>query len=97
MFVSCESSYVEPLIGLNTINTVPRETLTAYRNHGNPAAHLASQATEAALTLKRLKEAGINLDAVAQRLEQEGVQKFIKSLDGLLKTLQKKRLGQAIT
>jgi transaldolase len=82
--------YVESLIGPDTVNTVPKETLNAYRDHGKPAARLATHATEAAETLKRLEGVGIDLDAVTQQLEKEGVQKFTKSLEGLLKALKQK-------
>ncbi len=52
--------YVESLIGPDTVNTVPKETLNAYRDHGKPAARLATHATEAAETLKRLEGVGID-------------------------------------
>ncbi|HLP16038.1 MAG TPA: transaldolase [Bacteroidota bacterium] len=84
--------YVESLIGPETINTVPVETLAAYRDHGKPELRLAHDMESAGATLGRLREAGIDLDAATQQLEDEGVQKFSTSLDSLMDTLKKKRL-----
>lgn len=83
--------YVEALIGPHTINTVPSETLTAYRDHGKPAVRLDSDAAKAATNLARLKELGIDLDAATKKLEEEGVQKFAKAFDGLMKALKEKQ------
>jgi transaldolase len=83
--------YVEALIGPETINTMPLETLNAYRSHGNPAPRLTEGVTKAQQVLQRLTAVGIDLDAVTQQLEDEGVQKFIKPFDLLLSTLQEKR------
>jgi transaldolase len=83
--------YVEPLIGQDTINTMPPETLDAYRDHGSPAPRLKERMAEARLMLERLGELGIDIDAVTQQLEDEGVDKFIRPYDKLLITLLKKR------
>lgn len=85
--------YVEPLIGPETINTVPLETLAAYRDHGKPASRLSKGGVKAAGTLRRLSEAGIDLDSATQQLEDEGVEKFIKAFDVLLKSLEEKRVA----
>jgi len=85
--------YVEPLIGPETINTVPLETLAAYRNHGKPASRLSKGGLKAAGTLRRLSEAGIDLDRATQQLEDDGVEKFIKAFDVLLNTLEEKRVA----
>jgi transaldolase len=83
--------YVEALIGSDTIDTIPLETLAAYRDHGKPASCLTNDAEKAAETLRRLGEVGIDLDAATQQLEDEGVQKFIKAFDQLMKALTEKR------
>jgi transaldolase len=83
--------YVEPLIGPETVNTAPMETLDAYRDHGNPAARLEEGVDEAASVLQRLPELGIDLNQVTQQLEDEGIEKFNKPYDSLLNTLEKKR------
>ena len=83
--------YVEALIGSDTIDTIPLETLAAYRDHGKPASCLTNDAEKAAETLRRLGEVGIDLDAATQQLEDEGVQKFIKAFDQLMNALTEKR------
>ena len=72
--------YVEPLIGPETINTLPLETLNAYRDHGKPASRLSEGADQAAAVLQRLPELGIDLNQVTQQLEDEGVEKFNSAL-----------------
>jgi transaldolase len=83
--------YVEALIGPETINTMPIETLNAYRDHGDPAPRLEDGVAEASRVLERLPDVGIDLDAVTQRLEGEGVQKFITAFDNVMNTLREKR------
>lgn len=83
--------YVEPLIGPETVNTMPLETLNAYRDHGNPAPRLEDAVQEAHRILARLSEAGIDLEAVTRQLEEEGVHKFIVPFDRLMITLEEKR------
>lgn len=85
--------YVEPLIGPDTVNTLPLETLNAYRDHGRPAARLAEGLIEALKVLKTLPELGIDLDRVTARLEEEGIQKFIDPFDRLLASLEKHRVA----
>ena len=75
--------YVETLIGPDTVNTVPVETLNAYRDHGVPKASLEKDVAEAARVLKRLPELGISIDKVTQQLEDEGVTKFNQPFDKL--------------
>ncbi len=83
--------YVEALIGPETIDTIPPETLAVYRDHGKPASRLSEDGVKAAATLRRLSEAGIDLDAVTQQLEDEGVQKFVKAFAVLMNTLKEKQ------
>jgi transaldolase len=79
--------YVETLIGPDTVNTVPVETLNAYRDHGVPKTSLEKDVAEAAHILKRLPELGISIDKVTQQLEDEGVKKFDEPFDKLMETL----------
>jgi transaldolase/glucose-6-phosphate isomerase len=83
--------YVEALIGPETVNTLTLETLHAYRDHGHPSLRLEEGVAEARELLRRLPEVGIDLAAVTQQLEAEGVQKFNVSLDRLMTTLEEKR------
>lgn len=82
--------YVEPLIGPDTINTVSVETLNAYRDHGKPAASLEQGKQAAYQVLEGLHQVGIDLDAVTQQLEDEGVAKFNKALEQSLASLSEK-------
>jgi transaldolase len=79
--------YVEPLIGPETINTLPKETLDAYRDHGAPAARLEQGVAEAEEALRELSRLDIDLDEVARQLEAEGIEKFNKPYDALMETL----------
>jgi transaldolase len=83
--------YVEPLIGPDTVNTLPPETLEAYRDHGNPASRLEEGIDQAAAVLQRLPELHIDINQVTQQLEDEGIEKFNQPYDSLLKTLEAKR------
>ena len=83
--------YVEPLIGADTVNTLPPETLEAYRDHGDPAARLTEGVDRAAGVLTRLPELGLDLDQATQQLEDEGVEKFNQPFDSLMATLEGKR------
>jgi transaldolase len=82
--------YVEPLIGADTINTVPLETLNAYRDHGNPKPTLVENVSDARTKLETLKKVGIDLDAVTLQLEKEGVEKFVKAYDLLMNAIKQK-------
>lgn len=81
--------YVEPLIGPDTVNTLPLDTLDAYRDHGNPQNRLEDGLEKARRIFDGLPQLGIELDRVAQQLEDEGVGKFVKPYDALLGTLGK--------
>jgi len=83
--------YVEPLIGPDTVNTLPMETLNAYRDHGNPASRLEQDADKARHVLDLLPEMEIDLDKVTQQLEDEGVEKFAKPFNRLMAALEEKR------
>lgn len=83
--------YVEALIGPETINTLPKETLQAYRDHGNPEERLEQGLEEARKVLESLSEVDMDIDQVTQQLEEEGVEKFNKPYDRLMNTLARKR------
>ena len=86
--------YVEALIGPNTINTLPMETIDAFRDHGNAADHLENDLLKATQELDQLKDNGINIDELTQQLEDEGIQKFNKAYESLLKAIDEKRKKQ---
>jgi transaldolase len=70
--------YVEGLIGPDTVNTAPLETIDAYRDHGEPKARIEQDVRNARWVLERLPEVGISIDKVTGQLEDEGVKKFKK-------------------
>lgn len=82
--------YIEPLIGPDTVNTVPLETIDAYRDHGNPKSRLEQDVKEANWIMALLPELGISIDKVTGQLEDEGVKKFDEPFDKLMETLIKK-------
>lgn len=82
-----DTRYAEALIGPDTVNTLPPETLAAYRDHGEPQLRLAQDVDGARAVLAQLRALGIDIDAVTQQLEDEGVDKFIKPFELLLETL----------
>ncbi|PQA54934.1 transaldolase [Siphonobacter curvatus] len=88
-----DTYYVEALIGPDTVDTVPMETLVAFRDHGNAANRLEEGMDEATQTLETLKELGINLDEVTTKLEEEGIEKFIQPYQKLLKAIHEKTAG----
>jgi transaldolase len=83
--------YVEGLIGPNTINSMPPETVAAFRDHGRPLLALNHDDGEVADIFGELIRMKINVRAIGQELTEAGVDKFIVSYDALLHTLQKKR------
>jgi transaldolase/transaldolase/glucose-6-phosphate isomerase len=87
----CKVKYVDALIGAHTINTMPIETLTAYKCLGDPARRLSERTTEARTTLGLLQEMGIDLELLTRQLEQEGIQKFMSPYENLLKLIEEKR------
>lgn len=87
-------NYVEALIGAETINTLPMETLAAYRDHGDPAARLECDIDAARDTLAGLAELGLDLDALTGQLETEGVEKFNTAYAALFEHL-RQRIHQA--
>jgi len=83
--------YAEGLIGPDTIDTMPPETLEAFRDHGKARESITEDLAGARKDLKALARAGIDLDEVCRRLKVEGVEKFSESFDALLATLKQKR------
>lgn len=83
--------YVETLIGPDTVNTVPLDTLNAFRDHGQVRPTLLENVEEASQTLGRLPGLGIDLDAITEKLQSDGVAAFAASYDKLLAALEEKR------
>jgi transaldolase len=75
--------YVENLIGPDTVNTMPIETIEAFQDHGLVAVTLTEGIDEAHAVFRELEEAGIDYDDVTATLEREGVEKFSESFQKL--------------
>ena len=82
--------YVDELIGPDTVNTMPENTMTAFRDQGEVQETVRADQDFWDEVLERLKRLGIDLDAVMMQLEDEGVQKFVDSYDELLADLDAK-------
>ena len=83
--------YVDTLIGPHTVNTVPPQTYTAILDHGRPALTVEADIQGAKKILSDIAAAGIDMNWVLQKLEDDGVASFEKSFDGLYKNLFDKR------
>ena len=83
--------YVDELIGRDTINTVPPETLRKFDDHGTVAATLAGHGDDARARMERLERLGVDFDDVTRVLEDQGIEKFAKSYASLLATIAAKR------
>jgi transaldolase len=83
--------YAEALVGAGTIDTMTRETFSAYLANGKPLEHLGGSAERARAQLNDLSGLGIDFRRVTEELEDEGIEKFSKSYGQALATIAKKR------
>ena len=83
--------YVEELIGPGTVNTMPKETIEAFQDHGRVALTLERGIDEARQVFEQVAAAGVDYDDVTDTLEREGVQKFIDSFTELFDGIESKR------
>ena len=83
--------YVEALIGTDTINTIPIETLEAFNDHGKAESHLEDDLDKATQLLLQLKEKEIEINTITQQLEDEGIEKFNKAYDKLLAAVENQK------
>jgi transaldolase len=83
--------YVEGLVGPETVNTMPEETIRAFQDHGRAADTLTQGVDEAQRLLDRLDHAGVGYNDVVATLEAEGIEKFVDSFSKLLDGLAAKR------
>jgi transaldolase len=86
-----DTMYVDELIGPETVNTMPLETIRAFQDHGTVADTLASGLDEAQELFAELERAGVDYADVTDTLEREGVQKFSDSFEELLEGIRAKR------
>lgn len=83
-----DTKYVEALIGADTVDTVPLETIEAFRDHGIAADTLDLDLDKSTEVLEKLKKGGIDIDQITQQLEDEGIDKFNKPFEKLLKAIE---------
>lgn len=90
--------YVESLIGPKTVDTIPMETLEAFRDHGVAQSRLEDDLDQATSVLAKLKEVGIDIDAITKKLEEEGIEKFNTPYNKLLQAIdvQKKKAMETV-
>ncbi|MCC6804880.1 MAG: transaldolase [Anaerolineae bacterium] len=86
-----DTMYIDTLIGQDTVNTVPPETLALFKDHGTVAGTLDQGIEEAEQTLDRLANAGVDLDDVTRRLQVDGVASFSDSFQKLMDEVAAKR------
>ena len=86
-----DTLYVEELLGPDTVNTMPEETIKAYQDHGDPQPRLESGLAEAHQLFADLQQAGVDYGDLTDTLEREGVEKFSAAFDELMQTLSAKR------
>ncbi len=83
--------YVEDLIGKDTINTLPMETIDAFRDHGKVTDSITKDVKHAYQVLEELKNNGIDIDEITQKLEDEGIEKFNTAYDKLLNSIEEQK------
>jgi transaldolase len=86
-----DTLYVDSLIGPETVNTMPLETVEAFQDHGTVALTVEEGIDEARSLMRELDRVGVDVDDVTETLEEEGVQKFDDSFHDLLDGIRAKR------
>jgi transaldolase len=89
--------YVEGLIGPQTVNTMPAETIRAFQDHGRVAETLTRGVGEAQRLFDELERVGLDYEDIVVTLEREGVEKFVASFAELLERVQDKALALVAT
>ena len=91
-----DTFYVEALAAAQTIDTIPEKTLLAFADHGKVGAALPADGGYAERVLDEFKREGVDDDALAARLQREGVQAFAKSWSGLMARIREKSSQPAV-
>jgi transaldolase len=90
-----DTLYVDELIGPDTVNTMPQQTIEAYQDHGAPEPRLERDLEQAHALLGELAAAGVDYEEVTDTVEREGVAKFSASFTQLLEGLREKQASLA--
>ena len=85
-----DTLYIEALVAPDTINTMPEKTLHAFADHGRVGPPMAEDGGDCEDTLARFARGGVDIDALAQRLQQEGAEAFVKSWKELMNRIAEK-------
>jgi transaldolase len=86
-----DTLYVDELIGEHTVNTMPEQTWQAFKDHGTVARTVDRHIDDAHRTLRELGHAGVDLERVGARLQNEGIDLFIDAFDGAVDIVEEKR------
>ena len=82
--------YIEQLVGPDSVNTMPPQTIDAFRDHGVVQRTVDADVGDAERVIRTLEREGISIDAVTDKLIVDGIASFQKSFDSLIAGLQKK-------
>ena len=86
-----DTLYVDKLIGADTVNTLPPNTLDAFLDHGNVTSTLESDVRGARSRISKLDRLGIDFDAITRQVLEDGVKSFAESFDALLASIAEKQ------
>jgi len=85
-----DTLYIDKLIGPDTVNTIPPDTLTAFEDHGMPEISVTKNLETELSRLDKLEDMGIEIDGITDKLLAGGVQKFIAAFDSLIESIESK-------
>ena len=88
-----DTMYVDELIGPDTVNTIPESTMQAFIDHGTVMTSIDKEVSSAQQQWSMLQACGVDIDAVAQKLEEEGLKSFVQSFEELMESLDHKSKG----
>jgi len=86
-----DTRYVDELIGPDTVDTMPEQTIRLYQDHGQPRPRIAAGLPEARKLIDQLKAVGVDYDEVTDGLERDGIKRFSDAFAELLEALRNKR------
>jgi transaldolase len=79
--------YIEALAARDTINTMPDATLLAFADHGELRGVMPEDGGDAEAVIAEFERAGVDVDALAEQLQREGAEAFVKSWNDLLERI----------
>lgn len=88
--------YVDSVIARNSVNTMPQETLNAFRDHGNPRLTIEDNIDGSMQIFNNLNSIGIDIEQLTLQLENEGIEKFNKPFDTLITAIKQKSKSQEL-